>query len=85
MLIICIIILYKDFVGHTGPYVHHWADPLLDAVTLEELEWNHKKITLVEVKEWIERHGGIEGRLRWFEAYAPNSPIHHKVAKPLDL
>ena len=28
-------------------------------------------------------HGGIEGRLCWFEAYAPNYPLYHKVAKPL--
>ena len=46
LLIICNILLFKDFVDHTGPYVHHWTEPLLDAVTLEELEDNNNKITL---------------------------------------
>ena len=33
--------------------------------------------------EWIEKHGGTEGRLHWFEAYEPQSPFYQFVAKPL--
>lgn len=39
--------------------------------------------TLDVVCVWIEKHGGIEGRLRWFETYAPYSRFYQLVAKPL--
>ena len=35
------------------------------------------------MKEWIEGNDEIERRLCWFEVYAPNSPLCHKVDKPL--
>ena len=39
--------------------------------------------TLKDVQDWVLKHDGITGALRWFEAYAPNNAFYQKVAKPL--
>ena len=35
------------------------------------------------MKEWVDKHDGIAGALRWYEAYAPNNDFYQKIAKPL--
>ena len=72
---------HQDFAGHTGAWANHWEEPLPDVG--DDLAEKTKAITLDDVKAWIEKHGGIEGRLRWFEAYAPNSRLYQMVAEPL--
>ena len=42
-----------------------------------------KIFTIGEVQDWVEKHGGIDGRLRWFEAYSPNNAFYQRIAKPL--
>lgn len=42
-----------------------------------------KNIELGQVSDWITKHGGITGRLHWFEAYAPHSKLYRLVAEPL--
>jgi hypothetical protein len=64
-------------------FANHWAEPLPAAVSLEELEERNKAITLDEVQEWVEKRGGIVGRLSWWEAYSPHSQLYQRVGKPL--
>ncbi len=49
----------------------------------EELQERNDSFTVKTVREWSERHGGIKGRLRWFEVYALNSKLYQLVIKPL--
>lgn len=42
-----------------------------------------KTFTISQVQAWVEKHGGIDGRIRWWEAYAPSSRLYQMVAKPL--
>ena len=42
-----------------------------------------KNIELGQVSDWITKHGGMTGCLRWFEAYAPHSKLYRLVAEPL--
>ena len=53
------------------------------AVSPDELDARSKVFTLGAVCAWIEKYGGIEGRLRWFETYAAYSRFYQLVAKPL--
>ena len=52
-------------------------------MTEEVLEARHSSFTIKQVQDWVEEHGGVAGRLRWFEAYAPNSAFYRLVARPL--
>ena len=38
---------------------------------------------ICQVQDWVERHSGIDRRIRWFEAYAPNNKFYQHIAKPL--
>ncbi len=44
---------------------------------------NNAMITVAQVKEWVEKHNGVEGRFLFFETFAANSEFYLKVAKPL--
>ena len=52
-------------------------------MTEEVLDQNNRSFTIKNVQDWVEEHGGIAGRIRWFEAYAPNNQFYILVAKPL--
>ena len=74
---------FQEFAAHTGVWAHHWDAPLAPTGTEEELAMATKNIELGQVTDWITKHGGITGRLRWFEAYAPHSKLYRLVAEPL--
>ena len=74
---------FQDFAAHTGAWAHHGDEPLAPAATEGELALATKNIELGQVSDWITKHGGINGRLRWFEAYAPHSKFYRLVAEPL--
>ena len=74
---------FQDFAAHTGAWAHHWDEPLAPAATEGELALATKNIELGQVSDWITKHGGINGRLCWFEAYAPHSKFYRLVAEPL--
>ena len=73
----------QEFAAHAGRWAHHWDEPLAPAATEEELIVATKNIGLGQVSNWITKHGGINGRLRWFEAYVPHSKFYRRVAEPL--
>ena len=45
--------------------------------------WPQTILIFGQVSDWITKHGGITGRLRWSEAYAPHSKFFRRVAEPL--
>ena len=73
----------KDFWTHTGRWSNLWDDPLPQPISLELMEINHSKICFADVRQWIENYDGIEGRLRFFQAYMPLSPLWQRVGRPL--
>ena len=47
------------------------------------MESNRSKICFDDVCQWIEDYDGIEGRLRFFQAYMPLLPLWQRVGRPL--
>ena len=73
----------KKFHSRSGTWAYYYDTPLPVGVSEEEVEKNMKSFTLKDVKAWVEKHDGITGALRWFEAYVPNNAFYQKIAKPL--
>ena len=73
----------QDFRAHTGKWAHHYDAALPEAVSEDQHIKNNGNFTIGEVQDWVEKHGGIDGRLRWFEAYSPNNAFYQRIAKPL--
>ena len=63
--------------------MHTYNNSKPDAVDINQLKINNKEFGIKEVKEWVERHGAMRGRMAWFEAFAEHSEFYLKVAKPL--
>ena len=63
--------------------MHLFQKPLPPAVTPAEHARLNKSFTISDVQDWVERNGGIDSRLCWFEAFARNSEFYQTVAKPL--
>ena len=47
------------------------------------MELRNRNFTLDDVKDWIEEHGNIAGRFRFFEVYKAHSQLYLRVGKPL--
>ena len=73
----------KKFHSRSGTWAYYYDTPLPVGVSEEEVEKNMKSFTLKDVKAWVEKHDGITGALRCFEAYVPNNAFYQKIAKPL--
>ena len=63
--------------------MHLFDKHLPAAPSADELKANNKQISVAEVKDWVERHGSMAGRFRFFETYMENNEFYQKVAKPL--
>ena len=57
--------------------------PIQQSVQIEELKKRSSKITIDQVKAWVQKYGNIEGRFRFFETYMPHSALYIRVGKPL--
>ena len=66
-----------------GEWLHVFEEPLPRAVSNEQLKVNNTNFTIEEVKDWVERHGSVNGRFLFFETFVPNNEFYQKVAKPL--
>ena len=74
---------FQDFDTQQGDWMHLFDKPLPAAPSADELKANNKQISVAEVKDWVERHGSMAGRFRFFETYMENNEFYQKVAKPL--
>ena len=57
--------------------------PIPTAVSEEELESSNDNFTIEAVTDWVEKHDGLAGRLRFFDVYAKHSKFYVRVARPL--
>ena len=47
---------------------------------MDKLMANTKNLSIDAVEKWIDDHGGIKGRILWFESYAKHMKIYQLVA-----
>ncbi len=73
----------QEFFTHTGYWSGLWNWPILENDTPEENKNRKRKFTLDRVVEWVEKHENIDGRFRFFEAYACFSFLYQQVGKQL--
>ena len=73
----------QEFYTQQGEWLHVFEEPLPRAVSNEQLKVNNTNFTIEEVKDWVERHGSVNGRFLFFETFVPNNEFYQKVAKPL--
>jgi hypothetical protein len=77
------LILEQEFFTHTGYWSALWNWPIPEDGTPEENEIRKRTFTLDRVLEWVEKYENIDGRFRFFEAYARFSPLYQQVGKCL--
>ena len=75
--------LCQNFHQQQGDWLPFFSSPLPNEVTGAQLTANKKSITLDQVQEWINKHGGIAGRLNWFGAFGGTNELWQKIARPL--
>ena len=73
----------QEFYTHQGEWFHTFSEQQPDVVDREQLKINNKDFGIADVKEWVEKHGSIQGRFNFFETFAEHSEFYQKVAKPL--
>ena len=61
----------------------YFNKPLPDPVSKIDLQLNSRKFTVDDVKGWVEKYAGVEGRLRWYEMWMRSSLFYQLVARPL--
>ena len=76
-------IFEQEFFTHTGYWSALWNWPIPENGTPEENENRNKKFTFAHVLEWVEKYENIDGRFRFFEAYARFSSLYQLVGKRL--
>ena len=76
-------IFEQEFFTHTGYWSALWNWPIPEDGTPEENENRNRKFTLAHVLEWVEKYENIDGRFRFFEAYARFSSLYQLVGKRL--
>ena len=77
---ICVV---QDFYIQQGEWLHIFANPLPAQVSVEDLLKRTREFGVEDVRKWVDRTGGVQGRFRFFETYARNSEFYQLVAKPL--
>jgi hypothetical protein len=73
----------KEFYTHQGEWFHTFSGKRPDVVSRDQLEMNNKDFMISDVKEWVERHGAMNGCFQFYETFAETSEFYQKVAKPL--
>ncbi len=76
-------IFEQEFFTHTGYWSALWNWPIPEDGTPEENENRNRLFTLGHVLEWVEKYEHIDGRFRFFEAYARFSSLYQPVGKRL--
>jgi hypothetical protein len=59
--------------------MHVFQDALPRSVSTEELSRNNASFRVNDVKEWVEKHGAIQGCFQFFETFSANSEFYLKV------
>ena len=80
----------QEFYTHQREWFHTFWRKRLDVLSRDYFEKNNKEFGISDVKEWAERHGVMNGHLRFFENFAQTSssitrwPRFSSLCKPLD-
>ena len=80
--IVCCFI-QQEFDNQQGEWFHTFSKPLPVVPTNDQLAKKNKKFSIKDVQEFVKRTGSLQGRLKFFEAFAAGSEFYQKVAKPL--
>ncbi len=77
------LVFWQEFFTHTGYWSGLWNWPIPESGTPEENENRKSNFTLDCMVEWVEKYENVDGRFRFFEAYAHFSPLYQQVGKCL--
>ena len=73
--IIFIIFLFRSFTLLRANGFTHFSGKRPNVVSRDQLEKNYKEFGISDIKEWVERHGAMNGCFRFFETFAETSEI----------
>ena len=68
---------------HTNRWDMLWDDAIPTSLTATEVEKKSNDFAIADVYGWVEKRGGLTGRINFLQTYMSDSKLYQMVILPL--